>query len=131
MRFDAVVFDLDGTLTESGQGISRSAAYAIEKMGFAPLTESQLLEFVGPPLYDSFIRLCGMTGEQSAVACDCTVKNLTITGYRDLGGIADRMELLARRQGNHRHIVRLQPFAKPQEVALRAFRDGKAPVVFA
>ena len=65
MRFDAVIFDLDGTLTESGQGISRSAAYAIEKMGFAPLTEAQLLEFVGPPLYDSFIRLCGMTSEQS------------------------------------------------------------------
>ena len=33
MKYDTILFDLDGTLTESGVGITRSAAYACERMG--------------------------------------------------------------------------------------------------
>ena len=33
MRYDTVILDLDGTITESAPGIMRSAAYALEKMG--------------------------------------------------------------------------------------------------
>ena len=51
--FDYVFFDLDGTLTRSGDGIKRSAAHAIAQLGYPPLTEAELDSFVGPPLLES------------------------------------------------------------------------------
>lgn len=60
MRFDTVIFDLDGTLTESAPGITRSAAYAIREMGYTEPDEEVLMKFVGPPLIDSFEQLTGM-----------------------------------------------------------------------
>ena len=68
MRFDAVVFDLDGTLTESGPGIIASARYALEKMERPILSNEELRAFVGPPLKDSFMRFCGMSEDEAALA---------------------------------------------------------------
>ena len=33
MRYEAILFDLDGTLTASGEGITKSVQYALRKMG--------------------------------------------------------------------------------------------------
>ena len=52
--FDYVFFDLDGTLTRSGDGIKKSAAHAIAQLGYPPLTDAQLDSFVGPPLLEMF-----------------------------------------------------------------------------
>lgn len=68
MRFDCVVFDLDGTLTASAPGIMRSAAYALEKMGREVPDESTLTAFVGPPLQDSFMRLTHLSPEDAEQA---------------------------------------------------------------
>ena len=61
MTWSAVLFDLDGTLTDSGEGIRRSVAYALEKMGRPPLSEAELNSFIGPPLKDAFRDYAGMT----------------------------------------------------------------------
>jgi phosphoglycolate phosphatase len=55
-----VLFDLDGTLTESGPGIMRSLAYALDAVGAPPLDHADLLRFVGPPLHDSFRDIAGL-----------------------------------------------------------------------
>lgn len=50
-----ILFDLDGTLTDSGPGIIRCVQYALRKMG-RPVPEAQELAcFVGPPLLEQFI----------------------------------------------------------------------------
>ena len=54
---NTVVFDLDGTLTDSAQGIFNSIKYLQNKAGLKPLTETQLRSCVGPPLNESFMRL--------------------------------------------------------------------------
>ena len=59
--YDYVLFDLDGTLTDSARGILASVDYAIERMGFAPIPEEKRRLYVGPPLLDSFQRINGMT----------------------------------------------------------------------
>ena len=61
LNYDAIIFDLDGTLTESAPGIRKSAAYAIKKAGRPIPDDKTLTEFVGPPLYDSFRNICGMS----------------------------------------------------------------------
>ncbi|MFO1415123.1 MAG: HAD hydrolase-like protein [Burkholderiales bacterium] len=51
---DTLLFDLDGTLTDNYPGITRSIAYALERLG-APLPDPQdLRRCVGPPLRESF-----------------------------------------------------------------------------
>ena len=50
-----IIFDLDGTLTCSGEGIMKSAVVTFEHFGLTPPSESELLTFVGPPLRDSFL----------------------------------------------------------------------------
>ncbi len=47
-------FDLDGTLTESGEGITNAARYAFEQMGMPVPAHEELFSFVGPPLSESF-----------------------------------------------------------------------------
>jgi phosphoglycolate phosphatase len=55
-----VLFDLDGTLTASGPGITRSAASALEAVGRPPLDAAALAGFIGPPLIESFREIAGL-----------------------------------------------------------------------
>ena len=55
-----LLFDLDGTLTDSGEGISRSVQYALKKCGIDEADFTKLRRFVGPPLLWSFEHFYGM-----------------------------------------------------------------------
>ena len=59
-----VVFDFDGTLADTGSGITKSAQYALDQMGWPHYETDRLGFFVGPPLNDSFMRL-GMNEEEA------------------------------------------------------------------
>jgi len=54
MPFTTVLFDLDGTLTDPFDGITRSIQYALERMGAAVPEIADLRWCIGPPLWDSF-----------------------------------------------------------------------------
>lgn len=60
-----VFFDLDGTLTDSKEGILNCLRYALEKMGRPVPPEGTLMKFIGPPLQDSFREFCGFTEEEA------------------------------------------------------------------
>lgn len=49
----AILFDLDGTLTDPKEGITNSVAYALEKAGIPIEDKNDLITFIGPPLADS------------------------------------------------------------------------------
>ena len=50
MKFQTLLFDLDGTVTDSGPGILNSVRYALEKAGMRSADEEELRSFIGPPL---------------------------------------------------------------------------------
>jgi len=50
----SVLFDLDGTLLDTTEGVLESAAYAARQMGYADLPQETMLKFVGPPIQNSF-----------------------------------------------------------------------------
>ena len=52
----AILFDLDGTLTDSGEGIINSVIPALEHFGLKVPSREELRVFVGPPLHDTFRR---------------------------------------------------------------------------
>lgn len=51
-----ILFDLDGTISDSGPGITKSVQHALNKMGIEENDLESLKKFVGPPLRDSFKR---------------------------------------------------------------------------
>ena len=51
-----ILFDLDGTLTDSGEGIINCVIYALEKFGLPIPEREELRYFVGPPLHESFVK---------------------------------------------------------------------------
>jgi len=65
LKYDVILFDLDGTLTESEPGIVNSVKYALEKMGVYGTSDDLLRSFIGPPLFESFVRV-GMFNEADA-----------------------------------------------------------------
>lgn len=66
--FTSILFDLDGTLVNSAPGITATLAYTFERLGLPIPTPAELLEYVGPPILDSFRDLAGFTPEESANA---------------------------------------------------------------
>ena len=63
-----ILFDLDGTLTQSEEGIWNCAKHAAKEMGFPEPDAATLRRFIGPPLLHSFRTYLGMTEEQAEEA---------------------------------------------------------------
>ena len=63
--WNTVLFDLDGTLTDSGEGITRSVQYALKKGFDIDVADpSELREFVGPPLKEMFMKYASLSVEE-------------------------------------------------------------------
>ena len=75
--FDTILFDLDGTLTDSAEGIINSVKYAFAKMGIQQPDNNTLQKFIGPPLSASFKEYFGHTY------------------YKDLEKLAEKYTVLA------------------------------------
>lgn len=64
-KYKAVLFDMDGTINESGTGFMRCVQYALDKMGLPEADESVLRTFIGPPLKDHFMDFVGLNEEDA------------------------------------------------------------------
>lgn len=73
-KYKAILFDLDGTLNESGPGIIKSVQHALEKMGKPEPDAEKLRVFIGPPLKEQFMSYADLTAEEAEQA---------ITFYRE------------------------------------------------
>ncbi len=68
--FEFILFDLDGTLTDSGPGILNCLEYALEDQGIPIPERDQMRPLLGPPLVDTFRDVFGMNDQQIARAID-------------------------------------------------------------
>ncbi|MBQ6713227.1 MAG: HAD hydrolase-like protein, partial [Selenomonadales bacterium] len=64
-RYDTILFDLDGTLTDSQEGIIKSVQYALHKRGIEVADRRELIPFIGPPLMYSFQHFYGLTESEA------------------------------------------------------------------
>ena len=62
--WNTILFDLDGTLTDSQQGIINAISYALEHFG-EHMERGELRKFIGPPLMESLPEYCGFSQEKS------------------------------------------------------------------
>ncbi len=63
-----LLFDLDGTLTDPGAGITACVQYALQSFGIEETDHAKLEKFIGPPLRDSFMNFYGFDAEQAEQA---------------------------------------------------------------
>ena len=75
-----IFFDLDGTLTDSKEGILNCVKYALEKMDRPIPSEEVLLQFIGPPLHECFMRCCGLSPEEAEQAVELFRERYTPIG---------------------------------------------------
>ena len=82
-RYKYVFFDLDGTLVDSAEGITRSVEYALEHFGIRPQSRGELYSFIGPPLVESFMRYCGFDRERAGEAVDVYRQRYATVGVHE------------------------------------------------
>ncbi len=117
MKYTTILFDLDGTLTRSEKGITRSALYACEKMGFTGHNEEEFKVFIGPPLFESFQKVCGMTPEQAHEAIALYRERFSVLGWAENEVYTGIAALLRSLKKNGCRIAITT--AKPQDFATR------------
>ncbi len=66
--YTCVLFDLDGTIADSAPGITACLAFTFERLGLPVPAPAQLLEYVGPPILESFEKLTGLTPVEATQA---------------------------------------------------------------
>ena len=116
-NFDTLLFDLDGTLTDSTEGIVRCLEYALERMGFDIPEDTN--KFLGPPLYRSFAEFCGMNEEQVNEAVRIFRERYSTVGLfenRVYEGVPEMLKRL--RDGGKRIMIAT---SKPEVYAVRIF----------
>lgn len=62
-RYDAVIFDVDGTLLDTTEGVLNSVKYAMQEKNLEIPSDECLRSFIGPPIQNSFAKLYGIEGE--------------------------------------------------------------------
>ncbi len=90
-----ILFDLDGTLTDSGPGITACVQYALEKMGRPEPDLKKLEVFIGPPLRDQFMSYAGFSKEEAEEATKYYRERYTKTGMFENSLYPGVEELLA------------------------------------
>ncbi len=99
--FQYCLFDLDGTLTDPREGITKSVQYALAKQGIEEPDLTKLEFFIGPPLKDSFMEAYGMTAEKAEEAIAFYRERFAPIGIFENKVYEGIPELLAKLSQNH------------------------------
>jgi phosphoglycolate phosphatase len=97
--FETYLFDLDGTIADSGLGITNSVIYALKKYNIEVKNRSDLYYFIGPPLHESFRKTLNCSEEESMRAVAYYREYYAETGiFEDeiYAGIPELLEELCR-----------------------------------
>lgn len=95
--YNTILFDLDGTLTDPKEGITRCVQYALKSFGIEEPDINNLTRFIGPPLKDSFMEYYGFDEDKSKVAIEKYRERFSTVGVFENGvydGIKDMLEEL-------------------------------------
>lgn len=117
MNYKYLFWDLDGTLTDPGEGITNSVMYALEKFNIKVAEREELYRFIGPPLLDSFKLFYNFNDEEAKQGVKFFREYFSVTGIfenRVFDGISETLATLSKR--GYKHCVAT---SKPHEFAMR------------
>lgn len=119
MQYQNVLFDLDGTLTDPREGITRSIQYGLSKMGIDEPDLRKLEHFIGPPLLQAFIEFYGFSEAQAWEAVGFYRERFSVKGLYEnqvFEGITPLLEELVG-QGRQLFIATSKPQIYAREIA--------------
>ena len=116
-RYDTILFDLDGTLTDPALGITNSVMAALERFGIPIPERRELYKFIGPPLADSFREFYGFSEEDCREAVRAYRSHFAEQGIFENTPYPGITETLDRLRSAGRRLVIAT--SKPEPFALR------------
>lgn len=121
-----IFFDLDGTLTDPKEGITLSAAYALESFGIYVEDPDCLCTFIGPPLRESFMECYGFSKEQADLAIKKFRERFEKVGWKEnvpYQGIEDLLREL-KHAGKHLFVATSKPEVMAERILKYFGLDG-------
>ena len=118
--YQNILFDLDGTLTNSAEGITNSVVYALKKWNIKVEDKRELYKFIGPPLTDSLKKYYQFSEEESKRAVEYYREYFSVKGLYEnevYDGISDLLAELKRRNK-----TLILATSKPEEYAVRILK---------
>ena len=128
MSWKYILFDLDGTVTDSHEGIINCIKYALGEMGYNIPCDEELNRYIGPPLYKGFQDIAGMEYEEALKAAAISRSKYSITGIfenKPYDGIEEVLKTLK----EHGKVVMLAT-SKPEEYAIRILEHFNLSMYF-
>ena len=126
--YQHLLFDLDGTLTDSKPGILNCIRYALDYMQYTDYDSQFLNQFVGPPLMVSFQQFCGFSEEQATTATAKYRERFSTIGIFENAAYEGAAEMLKTLKNAGKTIALAT--SKPEEYTLRIIeRYGLAPYI--
>ena len=119
LHYQTVLFDLDGTLTDPREGITRSIQYALGKLGIDEPDLTQLEHFIGPPLLQAFMQFYGFDEAKAWEAVNFYRERFKVTGLyenRVFEGVMPLLEDLSG-QGRQLYVATSKPWVFAREIA--------------
>jgi len=119
MHHRNILFDLDGTLTDPRQGITRSIQYALAKLGIDEPDLRKLEHFIGPPLLQAFMQFYDFDEARAWQAVNFYRERFKVTGLYEnevFEGVIELLDTL-QAQGRHLYIATSKPWEFAREIA--------------
>ena len=118
--YDIILFDLDGTLTDPGVGITNSVAHALAHWNIEVTDRATLYKFIGPPLSDSFMRYYGFSEEDAMHAITVYREYFSVKGLYENEVYPGIPELLKTLKAQGKTVVLAT--SKPEKFAVEILR---------
>ena len=115
LKYKYILFDLDGTLTNSKEGITKSVQYALKKYDILIKDLDLLEKFIGPPLKDSFIEYYKFNEKQALLAIEYYREYFKGNGMFE-NKVYEHMELLLSKL-KKKGLILIVATSKPTEFA--------------
>ena len=119
-KYDTIAFDLDGTLTNPERGLLSAFVYCFKKVGVPYESKESLKRYIGPPLYDEWMKDFGWTFEEASNAVEIFREYYNIYGWWDNEVYAGIAELLSELKSHGKKLV--VATSKPEVTAKKVLR---------
>ncbi|HWR07891.1 HAD family hydrolase [Sporomusa sp.] len=105
MKYQVILFDLDGTLTDPKIGITKSVQYALTRFNIAEPDLDRLIPFIGPPLVESFQEFYALTATEAKAAVGYYREYFTQSGMYENAVYPGIKDLLVKLTGSATELI--------------------------
>lgn len=120
-KYEFILFDFDGTIVDTGEGILKSIEYALTSLNYPVNSKDELKKFIGPPLVISFREFCHFNEEQIEKAVSLYRERYNKKGLYEISKYKDLENLLIKLKDENKKIILAT--SKPEDFAIAILKN--------